>query len=296
MWSCMKKVRRRWSLSMTVVKTFVPAKVNLTLHVTGQREDGYHTLDSLAVFADVGDRVTITLPGELRLEVTGPMADGVPVDDSNLALRAARLMEVRADIRLEKNLPHAAGLGGGSGNAAAMLRVLSGFTGRRAPDDGIGLGSDVPLCMLARAARVRGIGETLTPVPGLPALDAVLVNPKLPVLTAEVFRHLTQRQNPPMPDEIPDFGSAAELVDWLRGMRNDLEPAAIDAEPVIAQVFETLQKTPGCQLVRMSGSGGTCFGLYKDAETAGSAAGRLNEAFPGWWVVATRLNAPHPFG
>lgn len=277
---------------MTVVEAFVPAKVNLTLHVTGQRADGYHLIDSLAVFADVGDRLGFTLPGDFRLTIEGPMADGVPVDDSNLALRAARLTGIRTDIVLEKNLPHAAGLGGGSGDAAATLRVLSGFAGRPVPSDVIALGADVPLCLAGRAARVTGIGENVTPLPGLPVLDAVLVNPKLPVLTAEVFRHLRDKAHPPMPDTIPAFDGAAEMIGWLREMRNDLEQPAIEAEPVIGQVFTTLQKTPGCLLTRMSGSGGTCFGLYSDAETAGSAAGRLREAFPGWWVAATRLNAP----
>jgi homoserine kinase len=137
---------------MTVFKAFVPAKVNLTLHVTGQRDDGYHTLDSLAVFADIGDRLTITLPGSYQLEVTGPMAAGVPVDDSNLVLKAARMMRVNTDIVLEKHLPNAAGLGGGSGDAAATLRVLSGYSGRQIPGQGIELGADVPLCLQSEAA------------------------------------------------------------------------------------------------------------------------------------------------
>lgn len=278
---------------MTTVEAFVPAKVNLTLHVTGQRDDGYHTLDSLAMFADIGDRMTITMPGDYKLTVEGPMAEGVPGDESNLVLRAARMMRINADIRLEKHLPNAAGLGGGSGDAAATLRVLSGFSGKPVPGDGIELGADVPLCLQSEAARVSGIGDTVTPVPNLPPLHAVLVNPRLPVLTAEVFKRLKHKVNRPMPDEIPAFDTSAELIAWLRGMRNDLQEPAIEAEPVIRQVFETLEKTPGCQLARMSGSGGTCFGIYKDAETAGSAAGRLQESFPSWWVQATRLNGPY---
>ena len=278
---------------MTTVEAFVPAKVNLTLHVTGQRDDGYHTLDSLAMFADIGDRMTITMPGDYKLTVEGPMAEGVPGDESNLVLRAARMMRINADIRLEKHLPNAAGLGGGSGDAAATLRVLSGFSGKPVPGDGIELGADVPLCLQSEAARVTGIGDTVTPVPNLPPLHAVLVNPRLPVLTAEVFKRLKHKVNRPMPEEIPAFDTPAELIAWLRGMRNDLQEPAIEAEPVIRQVFETLEKTPGCQLARMSGSGGTCFGIYKDAETAGSAAGRLQESFPSWWVQATRLNGPY---
>ena len=280
---------------MTVVEAFVPAKVNLTLHVTGQRDDGYHTLDSLAMFADIGDRMTITMPGDYNLTVEGPMADGVPTDDSNLVLRAARMMRMRADIRLVKHLPNAAGLGGGSGDAAATLRVLSGFGGKPVPGDGIELGADVPLCLQSDAARVTGIGDTVTRLPNLPTLDAVLVNPRLPVLTSEVFKRLQHKVNRPMPQELPSFSSAAELTLWLRDMRNDLQEPAIEAEPVIQQVFETLEKTPGCLLARMSGSGGTCFGIYNDRETAGAAAGRLKEDFPSWWVEATRLNAQTPF-
>lgn len=276
---------------MTVVDAFVPAKVNLTLHVTGQRDDGYHTLDSLAMFADIGDRLTIKLPGSSKLTVKGPMADGVPVNDSNLVCRASRLMSETPDISLKKRLPNAAGLGGGSGDAAATLRVLSELSGKPVPGNGISLGADVPVCLGGKAARMRGIGDIVDPLPKLPVLHAVLVNPNLPVLTAEVFKRLENRENTPMSDEIPEFETASDLIDWLRGMRNDLEAAAIKAQPVIKQVFDTLGVTPGCLLTRMSGSGGTCFGLYGDAETAGSAAGRLQENYPGWWVAATKLNA-----
>lgn len=275
----------------TVVEAFVPAKVNLTLHVTGQRADGYHTLDSLAMFADIGDKLKITMPGTSRLSVKGPMAEGVPVDDGNLVCRASKMMGETPDIALTKRLPNAAGLGGGSGDAAATLRVLSGLTGKPVPGHGIELGADVPVCFDCHAARMRGIGDIVDPLPKLPILHAVLVNPNLPVMTAEVFRRLENRENPPMPDEIPEFDTAVDLINWLRGMRNDLEAPAIKAEPVIKQVFDSLAVTPGCLLTRMSGSGGTCFGLYADSETAGSAAGRLRENYPGWWVAATQLNA-----
>lgn len=277
---------------MTVVEAFVPAKVNLTLHVTGQRDDGLHTLDSLVVFADVGDRITITAPGGNELHVEGPLAEGVPEDRTNLVLRAANLMGVEADFLLEKNLPNAAGLGGGSGDAAATLRVLSEVSGQPVPDDAIKLGADIPVCLLGQASRIQGIGDSVTPLPDMPFLHAVLVNPNLPVLTREVFWRLIDKANPPMPETIPQFGGAPDFVNWLRDMRNDLEAPAIEIEPVIQQVFETLQVTPGCLLTRMSGSGGTCFGLYADAETAGSAAGRLQQNFPAWWVTATQLNAP----
>lgn len=277
---------------MTVVETFVPAKVTLALHVTGQRDDGYHTLDSLAMFADIGDRMTITMPGSYTLSLEGPMSDGVPEDHTNLVIRAAQLMRMKADFVLEKNIPNAAGLGGGPGDAAATLRILSGFSGKPVPGDGIELGADVPLSLQSEPARVTGIGDIVTPIYDLPALHAVLVNPRLPVLTTEVFKRLQHKVNRPMPDRLPHFDTPAEFATWLKGMRNDLQEPAIEKEPVIKQVFDTLERTPGCLLTRMSGSGGTCFGIYNDQETARSAAGRLRESHPAWWVAATQLNAP----
>jgi len=276
-------------------ETFAPAKINLTLHVTGQREDGYHLLDSLVMFADVGDRISASVSEELDLVIEGPMAAGVPTGADNIITHAANLMGATAQIRLEKNLPLAAGIGGGSADAAATLKALSQLTGTPLPSYGqsVSLGADVPVCLSgARAARMRGIGDVVEPVAGLPTLHAVLVNPKIPVLTVEVFKRMKDKNNTPMPEQLPVAASAGEFIEWLSEMRNDLEQAAIEAEPVIAQVFNTLEVTPGCLLARMSGSGGTCFGLYGDAETAASAAGRLQESFPSWWVTATQLNAP----
>ena len=273
-----------------MVKVFAPAKVNLTLHVTGKRDDGLHLLDSLVMFADVGDTIRVSPAAKTTLSVSGPMARGVPVDDHNVMIRAAALAKVGAAMRLTKELPHAAGIGGGSSDAAATLRALSDLSDTPIPSKAHTLGADLPVCLLGQTARMRGVGERVEVLPGLPTLHAVLVNPKLPVLTKEVFRRLRNSENPPMPEEIPQGLSAPELIEWLKGMRNDLEAPAIEAEPVVAQVFDTLAVTPGCQLTRMSGSGGTCFGLYSDAETAASAAGRLHEQHPGWWVVAVRLN------
>lgn len=270
---------------------FAPAKINLTLHVTGRRDDGYHLLDSLVMFADVGDRVSVSIADETTLEIHGPMAAGVPEGSENLVMRAARKMGVNARIRLEKFLPSAAGIGGGSTDAAATLKALHTLTGTPLPADCLDLGADVPVCLTdVGAARMRGVGDLVEPVTGLPPLHAVLVNPKIPVLTAEVFRHLKKRDNPPMPAHLPTGIDAGALIAWLKDMRNDLQDAAIECEPVIALVFSTLEVTPGCLLARMSGSGGTCFGLYTDAETAASAAGRLRESHPDWWVAATKLN------
>lgn len=274
-------------------EVFAPAKINLTLHVTGRRDDGYHTLDSLVMFADIGDRVTVCRADNSALEMTGPMAENTPTGDDNLVLRAARMIGVDAHITLEKTLPVAAGIGGGSSDAAATLRALSELSGKPIPGNILPLGADAPVCCVAPsgAARMQGAGEKVTPVSGLPELHAVLVNPNIPVMTTEVFERLTKRDNAPMPDTIPTGTDAATFIEWLKDQRNDLQDPAIACEPVIEQVFSTLEVTPGCMLTRMSGSGGTCFGLYADAETAASAAGRLQESHPGWWVAATRLNA-----
>jgi 4-diphosphocytidyl-2-C-methyl-D-erythritol kinase len=267
---------------MKPIEGFAPAKVNLTLHVTGQRADGYHLLDSLVVFADVGDRLQVQL-GESGLAVSGPMADGVPTDGRNLVLKAAALMGVSAQISLEKHLPAAAGIGGGSSDAAAVLRALQELTGQMAPQAGVSLGADVPVCMAGRAAFMRGIGEDIDPVPGLGDLHAVLVNPGVEVPTGAVFKGLERKDNPPM-EPLPN---ADGMMGWLRRQRNDLEPPACAVQPVIGEVLATLRQTQACQLARMSGSGATCFGLYASPETAQSAAKAL--AGHGWWVQATTL-------
>jgi 4-diphosphocytidyl-2-C-methyl-D-erythritol kinase len=273
-----------------MVEVFAPAKINLTLHVTGKREDGYHLLDSLVVFANVGDTIRVSPAAQTSLTVSGPMARGVPVDDSNIMIRAAHLVGVGAALRLTKELPAAAGIGGGSSDAAATLRALSDMSGLPMPGKAYTLGSDLPVCLLGQTARMTGVGEHVEVLPDMPTLDAVLVNPNQPLLTKAVFGRLERADNPPMPDKIPQGLSAVELIEWLKGMRNDLEAPAMQAEPAIAQIFDALEKTPGCMLTRMSGSGGTCFGLYSDAETAASAAGRLHEQQPGWWVRVVRLN------
>lgn len=276
---------------MTVVEARAPAKINLTLHVTGRRDDGYHLLDSLVVFADFGDRITVRPATATRLTVTGPMAAGVPVDAGNLVLKAAALIGITADIMLEKYLPAAAGIGGGSSDAAATLRALSEMTNVAVPHDVLSLGADVPVCLAGGAARMRGIGEDVTPLPGVPPLYAVLVNPGVAVATPEIFAGLTTRDNPAMSEPLPTWPETSDFMAWLATQRNDLQAPAVAKAPIIAEVLATLLDTPGCQLARMSGSGATCFGLYDSAERASAAAGRLAQDRPGWWVRATRLNA-----
>jgi 4-diphosphocytidyl-2-C-methyl-D-erythritol kinase len=272
-------------------EAFAPAKVNLALHVTGRREDGYHLLDSLVVFADVGDTVTATPADRISLTVTGPMAADVPTDDNNLVLRAARLAGAHGmAFSLHKCLPTASGIGGGSADAAATLRALSNLTGRSLPPDAATLGADVPVCLAGLAARMRGIGERIEPLPGLPKLDAILVNPGTPMSTPLVFKALVRRDGAPMPDPLPEFTGAAHLTAWLAGQRNDLQEPAIRIAPVVAEVLDAIAAVPDCGLARMSGSGATCFGIFADARAAQSAARVIAAAHPDWWVVPTRLN------
>jgi len=273
----------------TAVHEAAPAKVNLALHVTGRRADGYHLLDSLVVFAEAGDLLDARPAAQTRLRVTGPMAAGVPDDDRNSVLRAAALIGVTAGITLEKHLPAAAGIGGGSSDAAACLRALARLADVALPTGVLALGADVPVCLLARAGRMRGIGETVEPVDALPAIDAVLVNPRVPVATPEVFARLERRENAGLPLALPRWRDAADCALWLASQRNDLEAPARALCPRIGAVLEGLRATRGCALARMSGSGATCFGLYPDATAARQAAARIAAERPDWWVVATRL-------
>ncbi|PJF10126.1 4-(cytidine 5'-diphospho)-2-C-methyl-D-erythritol kinase [Pseudorhodobacter sp. MZDSW-24AT] len=268
---------------------FAPAKVNLTLHVTGQRADGYHLLDSLVVFADVGDRVSLRHDAALSLTITGPQAAALPVSDDNLVLRAARLMGGAAAITLDKVLPVASGIGGGSADAAACLRALAQL-GRALPTEAevLRLGADVPVCLRGVPLRMQGVGEVLTVLPPLPEAWLVLVNPGVGVATPAVFRGLARKDNPPMP-ELPPMAAAPALADFLHQMRNDLEPAAQAVAPVIGAVKAALAAQPGCLLARMSGSGATCFGLFGSAGAAEAAARAVQSAEPGWWVAPARM-------
>ncbi|MEZ5867278.1 MAG: 4-(cytidine 5'-diphospho)-2-C-methyl-D-erythritol kinase [Defluviimonas denitrificans] len=282
------------------IEVTAPAKVNLALHVTGRRADGYHLLDSIVAFADVGDRLRFDVAEDLSLSVTGPFAVGVPTDGANLILKAAALMKrdgQGARIALEKHLPHGGGIGGGSSDAAATLRALARLWQVPLPDPSqvLALGADLPVCLAAPAPqRMRGIGEDLAPLLPLPELHLTLVNPGVAVPTGQVFARLAEgsgTDNPGLapPPPAPDFDS---FTGWLAAQRNDLEaPAAIIA-PVIAEALAALRAVPDCRLARMSGSGSTVFGLFDSAQGAERAAAHLAAARPGWWVRATRLLAP----
>lgn len=273
---------------------FAPAKLNLCLHVTGRRADGYHLLDSLVVFAGVGDRVTAQPAEELTLTIEGPMAAGLSAGDDNLVLRAARLVGAqRVALTLWKELPVASGIGGGSADAAATLRVLAALTGDSLPPPGEArsLGADVPICVHGHPARMRGIGESVSSLPALPAAWVVLANPGLPLATAAVFGALERRDNPPLPKLLPKWTDAVELARFLADQRNDLEPAALRLLPVIGPVLGVLAAQSGALIARMSGSGATCFALFAMESGAQDAARAISRQHPGWWVRAAPLLA-----
>lgn len=269
-----------------------PAKVNLCLHVTGQRVDGYHLLDSLVVFADVGDVIEVRAAPDLSLRVIGPQAQGLPVGEDNLVLRAARAFAgaAGAEITLTKNLPVASGIGGGSADAAATLRALARLWAMPLPDADsvLRLGADVPACLAGQPLRMQGIGERLQPLPDLPAAHLVLINPGVAVATPDVFKALPAKNNPALPD-MPGFASAVEMAQWLAAQRNDLEGPALQLAPVIGAVKQALTTAPGCLLARMSGSGATCFGLFADPAQAHSACAAISAAQPDWWVACGRM-------
>ena len=277
-----------------------PAKLNLYLHVTGRRADGYHELDSLIAFAAPFDQVSAAPAEDLSLHLSGPFArDLNAVGEQNLVERAARRLAELADIRpgaritLDKQLPVAAGVGGGSSDAAAALRVLTSLW-RLAVDPeelqalALSLGADVPMCLHGRTCFAGGIGETLDTAPALPDCALVLANPGLSLATPDVFRaRKGEYSRPARFAEAPaDVGALAEI---LAARRNDLEAPAQALAPVIADVLEALRSLPGSHIARMSGSGATCFALFEDAAQADEAAAILRAQHGDWWIAPSRL-------
>ena len=281
------------------------AKVNLTLHVGRVIADvsdayfGYHPLDSLVVFADVGDEITARVSDETSLSITGPFAQGLTAGADNLILKALEATAAHAAnaklpklaITLTKNLPVAAGLGGGSANAAAVLRVLRGII--ELPDNiwaeiALSLGADVPVCLLSQNAHMTGIGEGVTPLSGLEPTPAVLVNPLVPTPTGAVFKAFDSVTGVNAPRETPrPQKSHGDMLARTVDGRNDLEPPAIAAVPIINDVLRELSVQTGAQIARMSGSGASCFALFERGAQAQAAAKTIASTHPDWWVKAT---------
>ncbi len=286
------------SLPVPLVEN-APAKVNLTLRVLRRRDDGYHELESLVAFADFGDNLSLSRGQELKLTVRGPSAAAAGAGADNLVLKAARALAARCpDIvlgtfRLDKRLPVAAGLGGGSADAGAALRLLAQANGLARDDPHLcaaarATGADVPVCLDARARIMRGIGDLLSAPLPLPPLPAVLVNPGVALPTKAVFAGWRPAAAPGAaldPAVVAKLTSRDALLHLLATQSNDLEDAAIALQPVIADVLSELRRLPGCQLARMSGSGATCFGLFSSA-TAAHAAGKVLRKYQHWWVKA----------
>jgi 4-diphosphocytidyl-2-C-methyl-D-erythritol kinase len=285
------------------------AKVNLTLRVVGRRTDGFHDLESVVAFADCADRLTLTPGPELSLQMSGPLAQACGETSDNLVLKATRLLAERVpglksgSFTLDKILPVAAGIGGGSADAAAALRLLAKLNGLSLDDErlrevAIETGADVPVCLASRACDMTGVGETLTPL-SLPIMPCVMINPCVPVPTKDVFSALGLRNGELLVGvtdvfrgiDWPEAGASVEdWVEVLAASTNDLEAPAMRIQPVIGEVIAALNATNGAWLARMSGSGATCFAIYENTADSGRAAEKIRRDHPTWWVHAGTLS------
>jgi 4-diphosphocytidyl-2-C-methyl-D-erythritol kinase len=287
---------------MSRLQTLAPAKINLTLCVLARRSDGYHDLSSLVAFADVGDALALETGSGLDLVVSGAMAAGVGATDDNLVLKAAHAMQARVEglklgrFVLEKRLPAGAGLGGGSADAAAALRLIAQandleVTDKRLMDAARETGADVTVCFESKARLMHGVGDVLSPPIALPKLDAALVFPGVPVATKDVFGNFTLVAGPRRKaryetNEIPT--ERAALIDYLAREANDLELATRLVAAEISEAKDLLGET-GARIVRMSGSGSAVFAIYENAGLAKRAAAKLKKRRPAWWCVQTVL-------
>jgi len=278
------------------ISLFAPAKVNLYLHVVGRRPDGYHLLDSLAVFPKLGDTVAAEESDGLSLRLDGPMAAGLQAESDNIVLKAARSLaaaaglEPRAALTLTKRLPIASGIGGGSTDGVAALRVLCrlwrlNFSEQKLAEIGLSIGADLPVCLRGRPTQMAGIGEILSDAPVLPSGWMLLVNPGIALSTPAVFKARQAAFSPPLPlTEAP--ADLAALAAALRLRNNDLTAPALSLAPVIGEALEAVAAQAGCLLSRMSGSGATCFGLFAEEAQVQAAAQAIAKYHPQWWVTA----------
>ncbi len=286
------------------IATNAPAKINLYLHVTGRRADGYHLLDSLVVFAGIGDTVHVRPDESLRLSISGPFGPALPTGPENLVLKAAQGLaagagiKARGHIHLIKRLPVAAGIGGGSADAAAALKALMRvWAVTPAAEDlhalALTLGADVPVCLAGYPASVAGIGEEIALAPALPACWMVLVNPGVEMATPVVFKRRDGPFSAAAPLRAPP-ADAEQLARHLAERRNDLTLAAVELEPVVGTVLAELDLLPGVLLSRMSGSGATCFALFAIRDDAERGAQRLRQGHPEWWIEPAPLTQAQP--
>ncbi len=271
------------------------AKINLALHVTGVRADGYHVLDSIVIFTDIFDSLVIEKNSKPRISFTGEFASLLDVK-KNSVIQASKLFENapldRLYIRIEKNLPTGAGLGGGSADAAAIIRFITNHLSHPMPsnEDISKIGADVPACVLSVASRVGGVGEIVRPI-DISAIDLwiVLVNPRIIVSTSSIFEDVIKKHNEPL-ESFDRFYSSNQFIEYLRRQRNDLQATAAKKWPEINNVIQTIEKTKGVLLARMSGSGSTCFGLYRSQEVAKKAVKFINKENSSWWIKFSKVN------
>lgn len=288
-------------MSARIVSVCAPAKINLFLHIGDKRADGYHALESLAVFAQTGDRLSLSASKDISLAIEGPFAEGLSADSGNLVLKAAHSLargrNLGAVIMLEKNLPLASGIGGGSADAAAALRALNllwdlGLSETDLCAVAEDIGSDMPACVLSRPVWMDGRGEILTPV-SVPPLNMLLINPGVAVPTGQVFDALQSRSGLGAVARLPDEPQTLwDISAYLEDARNDLERPAIAIAPVINDVLTALETANGCVLARMSGSGATCFGLFEGRNFALRAAAAIEREHPDWWLSVTQIAEP----
>lgn len=275
------------------------AKVNLYLHVVGKRTDGYHLLDSLAVFPDIGDRLRVQPANDLTLTIDGPMAGALAAETDNIVMKAARALAQaagippRAALHLTKVLPIASGIGGGSADGAAALRGLCALWGVTLPEAqlakiALAIGADLPVCLRSRPTKMAGIGEILSDPPALPPAWMLLVNPTVALSTPAVFKARAPGFSPPAPLTTPPR-DAADLALALHSRTNDLSAPAIALAPVIAEVLAAIGHQPDCLLARMSGSGATCFGLFPTVAAVERAVKALAASQPQWWIASGKI-------
>jgi 4-diphosphocytidyl-2-C-methyl-D-erythritol kinase len=282
---------------MSSDRVFEPAhaKINLCLHVGGKRTDGYHDLESLVVFAAHGDGIWLEHADGISISIAGPFGAGLTSGDDNLTIRAARTLAERVRtasgvrITLHKSIPVASGLGGGSADAAAVLRGLVRLWNLDLDRNDLreiaaSIGADVPVCIDSAAAWMEGRGERIAPLPALPGIGLLLANPGVGVPTADVFAALRERRGLGLGRPTAAFEDARALVRFLHSTTNDLEAPARAVAPVIGEVLEEIARLPGVLLARMSGSGASCFGLFVDEHLAGAAAILLRQRRPNWWI------------
>jgi 4-diphosphocytidyl-2-C-methyl-D-erythritol kinase len=276
-----------------------PAKINLFLHITGKRPDGYHLLQSVVVFANVGDRLTFSRHDSLFIDVAGPFAGDVCAPRDNLIYKAAQALGENykiaptGQILLEKNLPVASGMGGGSSDAATTLKGLAQLWGLPEEFDRMQkiagtLGADVPACLMRRPVWMEGVGEKMMRLPDMPDMHMVLVNPAVATPTPEVFRQFRAKFSPP----IQFIGRRKTMGEWIADLklyRNDLTEAAIAVSPEIKTALQSIAETQGCQIARLSGSGATCFGIYETPTAAHAAVNKLRQQHPEWWITPAGL-------